>query len=140
VAVWDELRTELLRICEESPEALTMWPMPLDHRDDGPPFSIHLAAWAAGVAEELHRRFGDDVELRVGAFAYPMPAAPSVAARPLPDEIGPSRAEITLDGALTICSGHTARHGLIIRNLTGRPLDIQTNGILTAFVVDPGTG
>jgi hypothetical protein len=37
-------------------------------------------------------------------------------------------------------SGHTLRHGLLLRNLTGRELQIATNGQVTATVVDPHTG
>ena len=32
---------------------------------------IRLAAWAATTAEELHQRFGADVELTMGALRYP---------------------------------------------------------------------
>jgi hypothetical protein len=39
-----------------------------------------------------------------------------------------------------ISSGHTLRHGLLLRNLTGRDLQIATNGQVTAVVVDPHTG
>ena len=39
-----------------------------------------------------------------------------------------------------VSSGHTLRHGLLLRNLTGRELQIATNGQVTAVVVDPHTG
>jgi hypothetical protein len=40
--------------------------------DEGrqPPYGTDLAPWATDIAKELHRRFGDDVELVVGAFSY----------------------------------------------------------------------
>ena len=37
-------------------------------------------------------------------------------------------------------SGQTLRHGLLLGNLTGRDLQIATNGQVTAQVVDPWTG
>jgi len=48
--------------------------------------------------------------------------------------------EVELDGAATVRSGQTLRHGLLIRNLTGQELEIATNGQVTATIVDPGTG
>jgi hypothetical protein len=39
-----------------------------------------------------------------------------------------------------VSSGHTLQHGLLLRNLTGRELQIATNGQVTAAVVDPHTG
>jgi hypothetical protein len=37
-------------------------------------------------------------------------------------------------------SGYTLRHGLLLRNCTGRDLQIATNGQVTAVVLDPHTG
>ena len=37
-------------------------------------------------------------------------------------------------------SGHTLRHSLLVRNVSGRDLQIATNGQVTAVVVDPQTG
>jgi hypothetical protein len=45
-----------------------------------------------------------------------------------------------LDGPATVRSGHTLRHGLLLRNLTTAELQIATNGQVTAAVVDPQTG
>jgi hypothetical protein len=45
-----------------------------------------------------------------------------------------------LDGPAVVSSGHTLRHGLLLRNFTNRELQIATNGQLTATVVDPQTG
>ena len=39
-----------------------------------------------------------------------------------------------------VSSGQTLRHGLLLRNLTDRGLQIATNGQVTANVVDPRTG
>jgi hypothetical protein len=45
-----------------------------------------------------------------------------------------------LAGPAVISSGHTLRHGLLLRNLTSRELQIATNGQVTADVIDPHTG
>ena len=45
-----------------------------------------------------------------------------------------------LDGPAVVGSGHTLRHGLLLRNRTGSELQIATNGQVTATVVDPHTG
>ena len=37
-------------------------------------------------------------------------------------------------------SGHTLRHGLLLRNHTGGEVQIATNGHVTAGIVDPLTG
>lgn len=45
-----------------------------------------------------------------------------------------------LDGPAVVGSGRTLVHGLLLRNLTDRPLEIVTNGQVTAEVVDPHSG
>jgi len=142
MAAWDELKGVLVRLREEQPGALMGYPMPEVDRDRVPPFMIELAPWAATVAEELHRQFGDDVELTVGALPYPPGARPRrQSAATLPSDLLDSR-EITveLDGPAVVRSGHTLRHGLLLHNLSGRDLQIATNGQVTAAVVDLQTG
>jgi len=70
VTVWDELKV-LVRLRDEQPRALQGYPMPEVDEGRYPPFSILLAAWATAVAEDLHRQFGDDVDLTVGALPSP---------------------------------------------------------------------
>src|ERR1700734_558897 len=104
-----------------------------------PPFGIGLAPWAAATAAELHRQFGDDVELTVGALPYPPGAQPRPrpATAPLPDLLDSREVTVELDGPAVVRSGHTSRHSLLVRNLAGRDLQIATNGQVTAVVVDP---
>ena len=52
-----------------------------------------------------------------------------------PDEIAAG-----LDGPAVVGSGHNLLHGLLLRNLTGRELQIAANGQVTAVVVNPHTG
>ena len=142
MAVWDELKVVLGRLRDEQPDALMEYPTPEADEDRQPPFTIRLAPWAAATAEELHRQFGDDIELTVGALPYPpgrQPPRPP-ASGPLPDLLDPHEIAAELDGPAVVGSGHTLRHGLLLRNLTGRELQIATNGQVTATVVDPHTG
>jgi hypothetical protein len=71
MAVWDELKVVLARLRDQQPGPLMQSPMPEADEGRQPPFVIGLEPWAAAVAEELHRQFGADVELTVGALPYP---------------------------------------------------------------------
>jgi hypothetical protein len=142
MAVWDELKVVLARLRDEQPGALTQYPTPETDEGRQPPFVIGLAPWAAATAEDLYQQFGDDVELTVGALPYPpgrRPPRPPVT-RPPADLLDPHEIAAELDGPAVVVSGHTLRHGLLLRNLTGRDVQIATNGQVTAAVVDPHTG
>jgi len=109
-----------------------------------PPISVHLTAWAADAAEELHRQFGGDVELTVGFLPYPpgrpVQPRPRRASRQIPDLLDPHEVTVALAGPAVVSSGHTLRHHLTVHNLTCSELQIATNGAVTAAVVDPQTG
>src|SRR5690242_21703606 len=100
MAAWDELKVVLARLRDEQPRALTGWPNPAT--DHVPPFSITLASWATATAEQLHRRFGDDVELTVGALPYPPGRPPRFPFQPgaglPPDLLDPQQVTAELDG------------------------------------------
>jgi hypothetical protein len=142
MAAWDVMKAVLLRLRDEQPDVLMQFPMPEVDEGMVPPFAITLAPWATSTAEELHRQFGDDVELTVGALPYPPGRQP----RPLPTTappaglLDPQEITVELDGPAVVRSGHTVRHGLLVGNLTHQELTIATNGQVTAVVVDPGTG
>jgi hypothetical protein len=142
MAAWDELKAVLVRLRDEQPGVLMQYPMPEVDEGRVPPFSITVAPWAATTAEELHRQFGDDVELTVGALAYPPGRQPPP--RPAPDPppglLDPREITAELDGPAAVRSGHTLCHGLLVGNLTRQELTIATNGQVTAVVVDPRTG
>ena len=144
MSTWDELRAVLTRLRDEQPGVLLWHPNPDSDRDRVPPFDIQLAPWAVSLAEELHRRFGDDLKLTVGTLPYPTvhQHGPPVSWSPQqPTELlNPQEITAELDGPATVRSGHTAFHGLLVRNLTGQELQIAANGHLTASVVDPSTG
>jgi len=142
MAAWDELKVVLARLRDEQPGVLMQYPMPEVDEGRVPPFEIQLAPWATTTAEELHRQFGDDVDLRVGALPYPSgrQPRPQPATGPPPDLLDPRAITVELDGPAVVRSGHTLRHGLLLRNLTGAELQVATNGHVTAAVVDPKTG
>ena len=142
MTVWDELKIVLARLRDEQPGTLTQYPMTEVDRDRKPPFSIHLAPWAAPTAEQLHQQFGGDVDLTVGALPYPPGRQPrhATAAGQLPELLDPHEITAELDGPAVVSSGHALRHGLLLDNRTGTELQIATNGQVTAKVIDPGTG
>jgi hypothetical protein len=145
VTAWDELKVVLVRLRDEQPGVLRGHPtLELDpgRVPPVPPFGIRLAPWAAATAAELRRQFGDDVELTVGALPYPPGARPRPrpAAAPLPGLLDSREVTVELDGPAVVRSGHTLRHSLLVRNLSGSELQIATNGQVTAAVVDPHTG
>lgn len=142
MSVWDELKMVIVRLRDEQPGALRQYPMPEVDERRQPPFAIHLAAWTVDAAEELHRQFGDNVELTVGALPYPPGARPepTPAADELPALLNPREIAAELDGPAVIKSGHELRHGLLLRNFTDSELRIPTNGTVFADVVDPETG
>jgi hypothetical protein len=140
MTTWDDLRFVLAQLRGEHPCPLVMYPNP---RHQGkPPLRIKLAPWAAATAETLHKRFGDYVSLTVGTLPYP-PARATHRPR-LPDQtadpLHPDKVPVSLDGPAVVQSGHTLRHGLLIRNRTGAALKLSTSGQVTAVVVNPGTG
>jgi len=142
MAAWDELKAVLVRLRDEQPGVLLHYPTPEVDEGRVPPFTIGLAPWAAATAEELHRRFGDDLKLTVGALPYPPGPQPHPrpAATPPPRLLDPREITAELDGPAVVRSGHTLRHSLLLRNLSGRELQIATNGQVIAAVVDPQTG
>jgi hypothetical protein len=136
MTVWDLLRAEITRLRDERPSPLKAHPDP--RGDDHPlPAHVGLAAWASGEAERLHRRFGDDVILTVGAMSYPdatdQPAGEQPADIAPPDELA-----VALDAPLTVHSGHDDTARLLITNHTNGVM--RVNGGLTAVVTEPGSG
>ena len=106
MSVWGELKPILARL-RDQPGILVQYPM-LD-ADEGrqPPFTIWLAPEAIATAEELHRQFGDNVELTVGALPYPpgrqLRRPPALG--PRPELLEPHEVVAELDGPAVIRSG-----------------------------------
>jgi hypothetical protein len=146
MTAWDELREALSRLLGEQPGALRRHPT-LDQDEADPPFRVGLAAWAADAAADLHRQFGDQVDLTVGALPYP-PERAAERTEGQPDRqrlepiplLAPDEAEVELDGPPVVRSGRTLHHGLLVRDRSGSGLAIATNGQVTGSVVDLATG
>jgi hypothetical protein len=146
MTVWGELRQDLARLLEERPGIMLLSPN-LSSGDVGePPYRIDLAPWAQDAAGELWRRFGDQVDLRVGALPYPPGRRPASDVPPPPGSperpalLDPAEAKAELDGLAVVRSGHTLDHALLVSDRSGAGLAIATNGRVTASVVDPATG
>ena len=71
MAGWESLRLDLLRLHEEAPGAFVWGPNPHTVRRSERRFHIALAAWATEIAGTLKAKYGDVVELQVGAMTYP---------------------------------------------------------------------
>lgn len=143
MTAWDELKPVIARLRDQQPGVLASYPSPESGGDRTPPFRVQLAPWAADTAEELHRQFGDDVELTVGTLPYPpgrREPRQRRASGQIPDLLDPREVTVALDGPAVVSSGRTLHHHLTVHNLTGSELQIATNGHLTAAVVDPQTG
>lgn len=143
MATWDDLKIVLARLAAQQPRPLTHWPDPGHDADRQPPFEIGLAAWATETAAELHQQFGADVRLTVGALGYPNRLLPDRLRRPSEGPLpflDPNVATVVLDGPLSVCSGHTARHSLLVTNTGSHALEIPTSGSLIPDIVDPATG
>jgi hypothetical protein len=141
MTVWSELREALSRLSAEEPDALRASPG-LDQDEADRPYCIELAAWASAAAEDLHRRFGDEVHLTVGALPYPPgrpPRWPKGPAREPAPLLAPDEAEVELDGPAVVRSGYELRHGLLVRDRSGSGLAIATSGQVTGAVIDPAT-
>jgi hypothetical protein len=145
VAAWARLRSEIQRLERDPRDALLSWPTPMPSYQH-PPIRIHLAAHAEDIAADLHRRYDEFVALTVGALPYPPSSRPirsSAASRgpgsdPVPAD--PDELQVELDQQLTVRSGHNATGGLLVTNASASSIAVETNGCLTAQVVDPATG
>jgi hypothetical protein len=141
VTVWDELRPLLLDL--EDTGCLLVWPNPRDDEGEKPPFGIDLETWGVDFAEELHRRFGDAVQLQVGAMTFPdrsIVVPRSVEFQPSiliePDDI-----TVNLEGPHEVPSGRTVDTGLRLHNHTDAEIDIHTQEEWTETrLVDLRTG
>ncbi|MGZ0150403.1 hypothetical protein ACXJJ3_25320 [Kribbella sp. WER1] len=132
----ESLRIDLLRCREEAPGALMMWSDPLSERRRGRRCRIDLAAWATDIAGELKEKYGDLVDLRVGALTYPAKElSVGEAARQLHGEPAEA-AGLVVDALapLTIRSGHFGKQDVAVPALIGTASLVPGLG----YAVPPG--
>jgi hypothetical protein len=143
MAAWHELTSVLTQLRDQDPCPLRSYPDPAAELSNvgGPPFEITLKAWATDAAAELHRHFGADVVLTVGALGFPGGTLRRAASPPAPVAplIGPDQANVEWAAPpVRVRSGHEASPDIVITN-TGAET-INASGKLIAAVVDPLTG
>jgi hypothetical protein len=108
---------------------------------------VNVSLWAdqLDVAEELHRRYGDAVELQVGYLAYPDhltsgSGRPASASEPAELPLLPDGVQLSFPEDFTVRSGGKGHTILTVRNNTGEEVRAMTNGGIQATVVDPVAG
>ena len=142
---WPELRQMLEWLSSRSDHPLQGYPDPrFDHQ---PPYHIHLAPWATGIAGHLYERFGDEVDLVVGALHYPegrvmLPDGREPPHRPKTDYplLPADQVSVSLGEAVVVESGESVQTQFTIYNHQDSTEGIETNGRITATVIDPETG
>lgn len=110
----------------------------------GGAFRVHvgLAAYAEDDAQRLVERYGDAVEVRVGAFQYPLdlddrPWPPIASQEPILDE---TEVEVRGVQPFVVRSGYDFHSELLVTNRGKAPLVIENSGTQFGRVVNPTTG
>jgi hypothetical protein len=108
---------------------------------------VQLAADQEELAEAFLAKHQDAVELKVGAFPYPMPeqASPLLTYRPAQYQsavplITSEGLDVTIANDLVVETGRTGRGFLVFTNVGSGDVVLDTNGWITGKVVDPATG
>jgi hypothetical protein len=138
VSVWDDLQPFLREL--QSDDALPMHTT--GGPDHKPPFILLLEPWALDVAQELHSRFGDAVDLTVGAMTFPDRRIVPRSTEPEPSILlEPDDITANLDGPHEVSSGRTLVTDLRLHNHTDADIEIHTQGEYTdTRLVDPESG
>lgn len=135
----EEIREAVTEMARRRPGAFMSWGI------RGGVVAAQLGADQEALAHQLHDRFAEALSLRVGLFAYPLssggddPERPTETRSRLPI-LSPNEFAVELDGDITVASGRTVRAALRLHNRGGGDVVINTNGSLTAWVIDPATG
>jgi hypothetical protein len=135
MAGWSELRGDLRRLESLDPSPLMSFPDPDSEAREERPISIELAAWATGLAAELHERYGDLVSLVVGVMEYPacrrrLGSGPPALGEPW------TGLDLELTEPLALRSGHSATVPLRVVNEEPVARELSTSGQLHTLVVD----
>jgi hypothetical protein len=137
------LHLALVRLLTEHPGALQNYPMLAIDEDRQPPFHVGLAPWAAEIAGELDRDFGDDLDLTVGFLRYPSRSFDphtETALKSVPQIGLLASLDVSFDDPVVVRSGYSTHSSVRIHNHRDQQIVLKTNGTLTARIVDPGSG
>jgi hypothetical protein len=102
---------------------------------------LQLGADQEELAETLHEKFGAAADLKVGAFAFPMPAD-SIRPRILRPDVLPislDQLDVSISEEVTVASGRVAHGSLEFTNRGSTEITLDTNGAITARILDPST-
>ncbi|MFI5714063.1 hypothetical protein [Kribbella sp. NPDC051620] len=137
MAGWESLRVDLRRLYAESPDALVGWPDPESERSEQR-IHVELAAWATGIAATLHAKYGEFVELRVGAMTFPAGelwmGARQYDLRGVPAES--AGLEVESPSPLAVRTGRYATRDVLVTNRSAYRQVLSTNGELSSAVTD----
>ncbi|NIK60507.1 hypothetical protein [Kribbella shirazensis] len=137
MAGWESLRVDLRRLLEESPDALVVFPGP-DRERYEKRIRIDLAAWATDIAAELKAKYGDFVDLQVGAMTFPARELRmsefALQLRGVPAE--DAGLDVEPMSPLRVRTGRDARRDVLIANRTAKAEVLRTNGQLSSAVTD----
>ena len=138
---WEELRADLHELVARDPCPLQDYPDPRGD-DQHLPATIRLKPWAVDAATALHKRFGDQVALTVGALRFPgrsdeVETIPESSSDPVLD---PADIEVVAAEPLVVRARGLLRVDLQVTNHRSTPISISTSGSAFGRVLDPATG
>ncbi|WP_405069687.1 hypothetical protein OG558_08320 [Kribbella sp. NBC_01510] len=137
MAGWESLRVDLRRLRDESPGALVVFPAPDFERRERR-FRIDLAAWATDIAVMLNAKYGDVVDLRVGAMTFPARQLwVTDYSRQLHGEPAESAGlDVQPLSPLTVRTGWYKHQDVLVTNRAAHEQVLLTAGDLTSAVTD----
>lgn len=131
------MRVDLRELLEDAPGALRGFPDPDSERSADERLSVELAAWASDIAASLYEKYGDEIDLRVGAMPFP-----NTGYRPDPrlTQLDGSPAEsiglaVELAAPLTVRTGRSTTGRAQVINHSTDTRVLMTNGRLQAVVI-----
>jgi hypothetical protein len=104
--------------------------------------NLQLGADQETLAATLLETFGEAVDVKVGAFAFPMPTDSAVRPPILRPDVLPISLEgldVSLSDNVTVASGRLAHGSLEFSNHGTDEVTLDTNGGVTARILDPST-
>jgi len=109
---------------------------------------VRLSADQEEYAAHLRHLYGDAIDIMVGSFHFPDMGPDPWLARVTRPAVAPSPLELalppfvvaSLEHEVSVVSGQNTRTKLLLRNTGTDDLVLNTNGMVTASVVEPATG